>query len=275
MAGETHRSLETAVCSWRGHVTPAATTEAVEVDGLLLGVDLDGASADGPWRLARCLRCDAWIPGPGPGTDPADLALPRSGTELSLPRQGRELRQAVVMRLIAVERGIHSLIFAVVALLAFLLRVELAGVKGWVRDLLTRLTANTNGTNALGGSYLVKEGNRLLTLRSSTLSIVVIAAAAYCVVEGVEAVGLWKERRWAEYLTAVATVGFVPYEVYELTKGVSALKVGALVLNIVVLVYLIWAKRLFGLDRLRRLHEPPPPGVEERYGRPVAATRSR
>jgi hypothetical protein len=73
------------------------------------------------------------------------------------------------------------------------------------------------------------------------------AIAAYALLEGVEAVGLWYGRRWAEYLTFIATIIFVPYEVYELTKGVSALKLVALILNLAVVAYLLIAKRLFGL----------------------------
>jgi hypothetical protein len=45
----------------------------------------------------------------------------------------------------------------------------------------------------------------------------------------------------------VATVGLIPYEVYELTKSTTAFKVGALVVNVVVLLYLVWSKRLFGV----------------------------
>ncbi|MCU4184380.1 DUF2127 domain-containing protein [Acidiferrimicrobium sp. IK] len=262
-----HRKLETAVCAWRGHETPAATTADVEVRDLVLGVDVDGPPGRS-WRLARCLRCDAWLPVSRPEAGHAG-ALP-APEELHLPRRGKELRSAVVMRLIAIERGVHSVFFLVVAVLAILLRSELAGVKSWVRHVLAQLTANTNGTNALGGSYVIKEGNRLLALRSSTLTVVIIAAVAYFVVEGVEAVGLWRERRWAEYLTVVATVGFIPYEVIELLKGISAIKVVALILNVAVLVYLVWAKRLFGLDRVRRGREPAPPTPADLYGYPVA-----
>jgi hypothetical protein len=39
----------------------------------------------------------------------------------------------------------------------------------------------------------------------------------------------------------------VPYEVYELTKSVTALKVLTLVLNVAIAAYLLFAKRLFGL----------------------------
>ena len=49
------------------------------------------------------------------------------------------------------------------------------------------------------------------------------------------------------YLTFVATVVFVPYEIHELTKSVTALKVLTLVINLAIVVYLLVSKRLFGL----------------------------
>jgi uncharacterized membrane protein (DUF2068 family) len=247
------RHLATAVCGWAGHVCPAA--DVAELDGpLFLGVDLAGVgrSGDGPLRrrLCRCLRCDAWLVAEVPAV-PSRVRLPPPA-DLDIPRRGAALRAAVVVRIIAVERGVHALIFALVAALAIALRAELTGVKGWVRHLLRQLTTNSNGTGTIiGNGFLVKEGHHLLALRSSTLDLVIAAAVAYCVIEGVEAVGLWHERRWAEYLTVVATAGFIPYEAIELARGVSALKVGALVLNLAVLVYLLWSKELFGIGRWR------------------------
>jgi hypothetical protein len=54
-------------------------------------------------------------------------------------------------------------------------------------------------------------------------------------------------RRWAEYLTFVATAVLLLPELYELTHRVSALKVLTLLINLAVVVYLLFAKRLFGL----------------------------
>lgn len=71
--------------------------------------------------------------------------------------------------------------------------------------------------------------------------------AAYAAVNAVEAVGLWSARRWAEYLTLVEVVVFVPVEVHELTVRISPLKIVALVVNLAVVGYLLWAHRLFGV----------------------------
>jgi uncharacterized membrane protein (DUF2068 family) len=74
-----------------------------------------------------------------------------------------------------------------------------------------------------------------------------IGLLAFAALEGIEAVGLWRGRRWAEYLTFIATTVLLPLEVYELTERVSALKVIGFLINLAVVVYLIYAKRLFGV----------------------------
>ncbi len=66
------------------------------------------------------------------------------------------------------------------------------------------------------------------------------AALGYGILEGAEAYGLFKRRRWGEWLTVVATsVLFIP-EIWELTKSATPLKIGAVVLNVLVVLYLLW-----------------------------------
>jgi uncharacterized membrane protein (DUF2068 family) len=93
------------------------------------------------------------------------------------------------------------------------------------------------------------------------IRVLLVVAIAYAVLEGTEAWGLWHERRWAEYLTVVATAGLLPLELYELTERVTVLRLVALVVNLAVLVWLVWAKHLFGL-RGGRSAEPAGPDWE-------------
>ena len=88
---------------------------------------------------------------------------------------------------------------------------------------------------------------RLFAVSITNLYLVAAAAAAYAALEGTEAVGLWLGRRWAEYLTLVATAVFVPYEILELTRSISWLKLLTLVINLLIVIYLLAAKRLLGL----------------------------
>jgi uncharacterized membrane protein (DUF2068 family) len=66
-----------------------------------------------------------------------------------------------------------------------------------------------------------------------------VAALALGALEGAEAYGLWRRRRWGEWLTVVATSLLLVPEIWELTKGASPLKVGALLANLLIVAYLV------------------------------------
>jgi len=66
-----------------------------------------------------------------------------------------------------------------------------------------------------------------------------VIALAYGALEGAEAYGLWRRRRWGEYLTVLATALFFIPEIWELAKSATPLKLAALVLNVVVVIYLV------------------------------------
>jgi uncharacterized membrane protein (DUF2068 family) len=232
---------ETLVCAFKGHVTPAADVQRLRPEDGGLGLDLRGGG-----RLARCLRCDAWIQ-LMPAAPAMAETLPALEA-LEVPRRGKALRDALVLRLIAVDRGLHSVLFGVLAALLIYLDLHLGPLRTKAQDLISRLTGAASDTGqGSSQSFIVSELHKFLHLKQHAILILVITAVAYCLVEGVEAVGLWLERRWAEYLTAIATAGFLPFEIDELIKRVTVLRVAALVINVAILVYLVWKKRLFGV----------------------------
>lgn len=61
----------------------------------------------------------------------------------------------------------------------------------------------------------------------------------YTVLESLDGVGLLLQKRWAEYLTVVATGLLLPLEVYEIADKPSALRIVVLLGNLAILVYLI------------------------------------
>ena len=75
--------------------------------------------------------------------------------------------------------------------------------------------------------------------------LLALVAALYAALEATEGVGLAARRRWAEYLTVLATGVLIPLEVVEVLHRVTPLRVGALLVNVVIVVYLAWRKRLF------------------------------
>src|SRR5205085_10461772 len=64
-------------------------------------------------------------------------------------------------------------------------------------------------------------------------------ALGYGLLELVEGVGLFLRKRWAEWLTVVATSLLVPLEVYELAKKPSPLKAAGLFVNVLIVLYLL------------------------------------
>lgn len=69
------------------------------------------------------------------------------------------------------------------------------------------------------------------------------AAFAYAALFITEGTGLWLEKKWAEYLTLVATASFLPFEIYEAVKKVTVLRVSVLVINAAIVIYLAWNLR--------------------------------
>jgi uncharacterized membrane protein (DUF2068 family) len=67
------------------------------------------------------------------------------------------------------------------------------------------------------------------------------AAAMYAVVRGVEAYGLWRERRWAEWFAMASGALYLPVEIYELLFRFSMVKVVILTTNVVVVACMAYA----------------------------------
>jgi len=86
----------------------------------------------------------------------------------------------------------------------------------------------------------------LANVSDSQLWLLAGFAALYASLRLIEAYGLWRGRRWAEWLAALAGGIYVPVEIYELTRGVSWIKVAALLLNAAVVAYMgytLWVSR--------------------------------
>jgi len=187
-------------------------------------------------ELLRCVRCDAWV---------SAEAVDRQAEGVPWPRRGRELHEAIVLRFVALDRAFHALILIPAGLLLGWLWLRLSVLSPQARSLAEGLASVSKEVGHVGG-LLNGAAGRVADLNRGHVLNLALAALAFGLVEATEAVGLWMEKRWAEYLTVVATGSLLPLEVVELTRHVSALKAFGFVLNIAVVGYLVWAKRLFG-----------------------------
>jgi uncharacterized membrane protein (DUF2068 family) len=53
-------------------------------------------------------------------------------------------------------------------------------------------------------------------------------------------IGLFLEKRWAEFLTAIVTASFIPVEIYEVHRHVRLTIIIVLAINVITVIYLVW-----------------------------------
>ena len=106
-------------------------------------------------------------------------------------------------------------------------------VHAWAEDFINRHGIDlTNRYVQTALERLTGVGNKQLV----AFSIIAIIYAALLFTEGI---GLWLQKRWAEYLTAFATALFIPFELYELYERFTWVRIAILALNIFVVWYLV------------------------------------
>jgi uncharacterized membrane protein (DUF2068 family) len=77
-------------------------------------------------------------------------------------------------------------------------------------------------------------------LNNSQLRLLAIAALIYSTVRFIEAFGLWRMRRWAEWFAILSGGVYLPLEMYELIHHATLVKAVVLAINVVIVAYLIY-----------------------------------
>ncbi|MDQ2837303.1 MAG: DUF2127 domain-containing protein [Actinomycetota bacterium] len=226
-------------CSRSGHVTYAPDEVALR-QRLEAGTPLGDA-----WR---CLRCGCYILGEPHGSGPAEDAP-------GLLR-GRALRSAFILRFLAIERFVRGGLILLLGLAVLQFKSSQVSVRQiFDKDLsAAKPLLNQLGWNA-SDSGLIHSVESALNARRSTLTLVAAFLIFYGVLQLIEGVGLWLLKRWGEYFAVVATSLFLPLEIYELTEKITVLRVGAFLLNLAAVLYLLLSKRLFGLRGGHRAYQ--------------------
>ena len=226
-------------CARKGHVTYAP--DEAELRERLMAPTARGTA----WR---CLRCGAFVTDGKHGSGPAAMA--------PLVRRGKELRDELILRVFAVERVLRFLVLGAAAYGVWRFKYDRAGIQRAfnadlpaIRALYGDLGFDVSHSKLLG---LIQSS---FALDSRTLTYLAVGLAAYALIELLEGVGLWLGKRWGEYFAMVATSVFLPYEVYDLTVKVTWLRVAALAVNLLLVIYLIYSKRLIGVRGGKRAYD--------------------
>jgi uncharacterized membrane protein (DUF2068 family) len=162
--------------------------------------------------------------------------------------RGKALRDTFILRALAVERLVRGLLL--LALAYGIWRFD--GARGALKQVFNSYLPAFTPLSERFGVDLETSGpvqviQQAFTARHSTLVLVAVGIVAYAILELVEAFGLWFKKRWGEYVAVVATGLFIPLEIHEILAKTTALRVGALLINLFAVCYILWTKRLFGL----------------------------
>ena len=83
-------------------------------------------------------------------------------------------------------------------------------------------------------------------LSTSTMRTLRVVSLSYAAIFAVEGIGLWMQKRWAEWLTTIITASLIPFEVWELLHRPSVGKAALVVANVAIVAYLVWHVRSKG-----------------------------
>jgi uncharacterized membrane protein (DUF2068 family) len=231
---------ELVTCGFAGHITYAPDEKAL-ADRL--------SASTGLGDVWRCLRCGDFAVGEPHGRGPAEDA--------PMVMRGKALRQAIIIRALALERLFRAVVIGLAAYAVWKFR----GAQGAIQATLDRdLPIFRAAGFKVDQMTLVHELEKAVAAKPSTLALLTAMLAGYAVIELVEGVGLWLLKRWGEYFAVVATSVFLPLEIYDLTKGVTMTRAVTFTINIAAVIYLVVSKRLFGVRGGRKAYD------EERRG---------
>jgi uncharacterized membrane protein (DUF2068 family) len=231
---------ELVTCALAGHVTYAPDEKA-------LADRLSGTTGLG--EVWRCLRCGEFIAAEPHGRGHAEDA--------PMIMRGKALRQAIIIRALAVERLFRAVVIALAAYAVWKFR----GARGAIQATLDRdLPIFRAAGFKVDQMTIVHELEKALAAKPSTLALLTLMLVAYALIETVEGVGLWLLKRWGEYFAVIATSVFLPLEIHDLAKGITMTRVVTFAINILAVIYLLVSKRLFGLRGGRKAYD------EERRG---------
>lgn len=152
-----------------------------------------------------------------------------TGSSLQIAHKPRHHHAGLV--LIAAYKLLQALFFVAVGVGAFRLLHKDVG------DVLAQIASDLRFNPE--GRFVNFVLDRASLLNDPMLRRIGFAAFCYAGVGIFEGIGLYLEKAWGEYLTLIITASFLPFEIHELFRRFTAARVGLLVVNVLVLLYLL------------------------------------
>jgi uncharacterized membrane protein (DUF2068 family) len=153
--------------------------------------------------------------------------MPRSR---SLSRSGGQRHNRLLL-LIAIYKFLYALLFFAIGIGAHrLLHKDIADQL----ELLAR-HLRFNPESRLVNFILEKAS----LINDPALRRIGFVAYCYAAVTLIEGIGLYLEKAWGEFLTLAITASFLPWEIFEIIRRITWIRVGLLTINILVFIYLL------------------------------------
>ena len=146
-------------------------------------------------------------------------------------------RSDFILQLIVIEKaflGVLGLVFS-----AGVLSLINQDLEAFATELARYLNLEANNR------FLILLMENIPRVRSSTLIGASMVGVAYSGLNFIEAYGLHKRYRWAEYLTVISTGIFIPFELYEVIRNPTLIPFSILVINVSIVYFLAKHKELF------------------------------
>jgi uncharacterized membrane protein (DUF2068 family) len=151
------------------------------------------------------------------------------GTVAPMAQEQRQHNKFLI--LIAIYKGLQALLFIALGIGALrLMHRDIGGVFDNIREAL-HFSPESRLVN-----FLL---DKVSLINDPMLRRIGVFAFCYAGLSLAEGIGLYLEKAWGEVLTLLITASFLPWEIFEVMHRVTWLRVGLLVINVMVLVYLL------------------------------------
>lgn len=144
-----------------------------------------------------------------------------------------------LLRFLAIERVLRGCLIIALGFEGLMLSPQRKGSLDTWNDALGKLNRfNPKITNSVLHSSLYQEIFKLQRGEPTRWVILFLLISIYGIFITFEGVGLWLDVLWIEKMTVISTAVFIPVEIWELIHKTSALKVSALAINIIAVIWL-------------------------------------
>ena len=144
-------------------------------------------------------------------------------------------KSAFTLRLIAVEKFLRGALLMIIGIK--LLTLVGDNIHQWAAEFVQR-----HGID-LGHRWVQSSLNKLRGVSDEQVEAFGIVAFLYSMLMMAEGSGLWLGYVWAEYVTIISTSLLMPLEIYEMVEHFTFVRLGLLLLNVAIVIYLIWRVR--------------------------------